>query len=53
MEALIRQTGPGAHWLPDTERRRIVLTSILFRARQEAAPKICKAFEKTLRPHLS
>ena len=34
MEALIRQTGPGAHWLPDTEWRRIVLTSILFRARQ-------------------
>lgn len=46
MEALIRQTGPGAHWLPDTEPRRIVLTSILFRARQGRRLKSAKHSRK-------
>jgi hypothetical protein len=53
MDALLKQRGPGTHWLPDTERRRTVLIGILFRARQKAAPEISEAFERTLLPHLS
>ena len=53
MDALLKQPGPGAHWLPDRERRRTVLTGILFRARQDATPEICEAFERTLLPHLT
>jgi hypothetical protein len=53
MDALLKQTGPNAYWLPDPSRRIIVLASILLRARQEAKPRIRKALEKTLFPHLS
>jgi hypothetical protein len=53
MDALLKQTGSGAHWLPAPARRRTVLTGILFRARQEATPKIREAFERTLVPHLN
>jgi hypothetical protein len=53
MDALLKQTGPCAHWLPDTERRRTVLTGILFCAREEATSEICEAFDRTLLPHLS
>ena len=42
MEALLKQTGPNAYWLPDPARRQIILTGVVFRARQEAKPKIRK-----------
>jgi hypothetical protein len=53
MDALLKQTGPSARWLPDPARREEVLTGVLFRARQEAKPRMLKRFEKTLLPHLS
>ena len=53
MDALLKQRGRGAQWLPDTEQRRTVLTGILFRAEQEATPEISEAFRRTLLPHLS
>lgn len=52
MDALLKQSGERAAWLPDPERRRTVLTGILFRAKQEAQPKIADAFAKTLVPYL-
>jgi hypothetical protein len=52
MAALLKQTGSNANWLPDPDRRRIVLTGVLFRAKQEASDKILRAFEKRLSPHL-
>ena len=53
MEALLKQAGPNAYWLPDPARRQIVLTGIVFRARQEAKPRIRKAFERKLVPYLT
>lgn len=53
MEALLKQAGPNAYWLPDPARRQIVLTGILFRARQEARPRIREAFERKLVPYLT
>jgi hypothetical protein len=53
MDALLKQTGSNAYWLPDASRRETVLTGVLFRARQKAKPKILKEFEKTLLPHLN
>ncbi len=53
MDALLKQTGSNAYWLPDPDRRQTVLTGILFRARQEAKPTIRRRFEKTLVPHLN
>lgn len=53
MDALLQQTGPNAYWLPDRARREIVLNGVLFRARQEAKPRIRKEFERTLLPHLN
>jgi len=53
MDALLKNTGPNAFWLPDPDRRQTVLTGVLFRARQEAKPTIRRRFEKTLLPHLN
>ena len=53
MDALLKQRGRCAHWLPDAEQCRTVLTGILFRAEQEATPEISEAFRKTLLPHLN
>jgi hypothetical protein len=53
MVALLKQTDPAAPWLPDATRRRIVLTGILLRARQEATPEIGEAFAKQLGPYLN
>jgi len=53
MAALLKGTGSHADWLPDPGRRRIVLTGVLFRARQEASATIARAFERTLGPHLT
>jgi hypothetical protein len=53
MDMLLTQKGPDANWLPDSERRRTVLTGIFFRAQQEATPEIREAFGKTLLPHLN
>jgi len=52
MDALLKQTGPNSYWLPDPARRQTVLTGVLFRAQQEAKPRIRDAFKKTLLPHL-
>jgi hypothetical protein len=53
MDKLLKQSGERAAWLRDAERRRTVLTGILFRAQQEAEPKIADAFAKTLLPYLN
>ena len=53
MEALLKEAGPNAYWLPDPARRQTVLAGVVFRARQNAKPKIRKAFEKTLLFHLT
>jgi hypothetical protein len=53
MDALLKQTGPNAYWLPDPARRQQVIFGVLFRALQEAKPKIRDAFGKTLLPHLT
>jgi hypothetical protein len=53
MDTLLKQSGERAAWLPDPERRRTVLAGILFRAKQEAEPKIADAFAKTLLPYLN
>ncbi len=53
MDALLKQTGSNAYWLPDPDRRKIILTGVLFRARKEATPQIRKAFEETLHPFLN
>ena len=53
MEALLKQTGKNADWLPDLSRRRTVLTGVLFRAKQEAKLEIAAEFEQTLVPHLN
>jgi len=48
MDALLKQSPENSYWLPDATRRRLVITGILLRARQEATPKIRKAFEGML-----
>jgi hypothetical protein len=53
MDALLKRTGANASWLADARRRQTVLTGVLFRGKQEATPKIFKAFRKTLLSHLS
>jgi hypothetical protein len=53
MEALLKNTGKDATWLPDSSRRQTVLTGVLFRAKREAEPKIADAFAKTLLPYLN
>jgi hypothetical protein len=53
MEALLKQAGSDAYWLPDPARRKTVLTGIVFRARQVAKPRIRKAFERKLLPYLT
>jgi hypothetical protein len=53
MEGLLKHTGEDAAWLSDLSRRRTVLTGVLFRAKQEARPKIADAFTKTLLPYLN
>jgi len=53
MEALLKQAGPNAYWLPDPVRRQTVLTGVVFRARGEAKPRIRKAFERKLLPYLT
>ena len=53
MDALLKNTGEDAPWLPDLSRRRTVLTGVLFRAKQEAEPKIADAFAKKLLPYLN
>jgi hypothetical protein len=53
MEALLKQAGPNAYWLPDPARRQTVLTGVVFRARREAKPRIRKAFERKLLLYLT
>lgn len=52
MDALLKQAGPAAPWLPDPIKRQTVLAGIVFRVRKEAKPRIRKRFEKILLSHL-
>ena len=55
MECMSRALGderPEYRWLPDVERRKVVLTGIISRARKVGSIKVARAVEKILRPHL-
>lgn len=53
MQGLLEHTGKDAAWLRDPSRRRMVMTGVIFRAKQEAKPRIADAFTKTLVPYLN
>ena len=53
MQALLKRAGENAPWLRDASLRQLVLSRILFRAREVATPEIAAAFEKTLLRYLN